>query len=501
MAPFANVPRLMSWCARPIVFAMCSFAAGPCSAAVIVQHIFSRPVGGLNPDGANPAAGLVLSGGLLCGTTFNGGLQGAGTAFYLAPDTTGFNAFRAFTNSPDGGNPRGELTFTRTQLFGTTFGGGSNQVGTVFGGQTNGSVTIIRSFASLSADHATNTGGATPMALLAVSGSTIFGTTTAGGAAGNGTIFSINTNGSGFAVLHNFTALDCVAGTNADGATPAGGLVLSGATLYGTTSAGGAAGNGTIFSIATSGADFATLHSFSTMDPAGATNAEGAIPMSGLLLTNNVLYGTTLAGGLGGNGTVFSLETNGGAFTVLHHFSATAPVSGTNSDGASPFAAPALAGSFLYGTAAAGGASSTGTLFSVNTNGTQFQTLYSFSPLDAATGTNADGATPIGGLLLLGNSLYGTTFSGGPGGVGVAFAFHLSYPPALITNAVLNEDRTVTLSFLGGPGSLNIVQAAATLNSPVAWQNVSTNIADAEGAWQFTDTNLLAARFYRSYAP
>jgi len=197
-----------------------------------VYHIFTKPVGGLNPDGANPAASLVFSGGLLCGTTMNGGLEGAGTAFVLAPDATGFNAFRAFANAPDGGNPRGELIFSGVRLFGATFGGGSSGVGTVFAGLTNGSVTVIRNFPALSADNATNSGGACPMAILAVAGSTMFGTTSAGGAAGNGTVFAMNTNGTGYTVLHDFTALDVVSGTNTDGATPAGGLVLTGNTLY-----------------------------------------------------------------------------------------------------------------------------------------------------------------------------------------------------------------------------------------------------------------------------
>src|SRR6516162_3694147 len=109
--------------ARALIFAVCSLAYGPCFAGVpngVVYHVFTQPVGGLNPDGANPAAGLVLSQGLLCGTTVNGGLQGAGTAFNLAPDASGFNPFRTFAKAPDGANPQGELTFSGSRLFGTT---------------------------------------------------------------------------------------------------------------------------------------------------------------------------------------------------------------------------------------------------------------------------------------------------------------------------------------------------------------------------------------------
>jgi hypothetical protein len=73
-------------------------------------------------------------------------------------------------------------------------------------------------------------------------GRTLFGTTLTGGTFGNGgTIFRINTDGNGFAVLKSFT------GGN-DGSGPSASLVLSGTTLYGTTSAGGV-GHGVVFSL------------------------------------------------------------------------------------------------------------------------------------------------------------------------------------------------------------------------------------------------------------
>jgi hypothetical protein len=57
----------------------------------------------------------------------------------------------------------------------------------------------------------------------------------------------------------------------------------------------------------------------------------------------------------------------------------------------------------------------------------------------------------------------------------------------------------MTLYFANSPGSTNIIQTATDLST---WQNVSTNVADSNGLWQFTDTNtsLLPALFYRSYS-
>jgi uncharacterized repeat protein (TIGR03803 family) len=236
------------------------------------------------------------------------------------------------------------------------------------------------------------------------------------------------------------------------------------------------------------------------MDSVAATNTDGAMPLGGLVLSNNTLYGTTYAGGHGGRGTVFSLQTNGLNFTVLHQFTPVHSSTGTNADGASPCAALILSSNVLYGTASAGGAGAAGTVFSLNTNGAQFITLRSFAAV-ASNGTNTDGAFPVAPVLLLGNSVYGTAFGGGPGAVGTVFSLPLPAPPAVITNIVRNLNGSVTLYFQGAAYSTNVIQATADLTSSSAWQNVSTNVADAAGAWQFTDLNTTGAtRFYRSYA-
>ena len=208
-----------------------------------------------------------------------------------------------------------------------------------------------------------------------------------------------------------------------------------------------------------------------------------------------------MSGGTGGRGTIFSVQTNGAGFTVLHSFSATDPLGGTNADGAAPVATLALSGGTLYGTAPGGGLAGNGTVYSLNTDGTGFTVLHSFTAIPPASGTNDDGAVPVAGVLALGNAVYGMTFRGGPGSAGTVFSVPLSAPPAIITNIVRNLDGTLTLFFLGNPHSTNIIQTTTSLMPPMVWQNISTNLADAAGAWQFTDGNTAsAARFYRSYA-
>ncbi len=159
-----------------------------------------------------------------------------------------------------------------------------------------------------------STNGADPWAGLLLSGKTLFGTTIAGGTNNNGTIFKINTDGSGFTNLYSFTSLannSVNKLTNGDGAQPYGKLILSSNLLYGTTRNGGMGGNGTVFAVSTNGTGFTTLYSFAAGANNGAgilTNIDGAEPTSGLVLSGNTLYGTTEHGGTNGTGTVFALN-------------------------------------------------------------------------------------------------------------------------------------------------------------------------------------------------
>jgi uncharacterized repeat protein (TIGR03803 family) len=160
-------------------------------------------------------------------------------------------------------------------------------------------------------------------------------------------VFAINTDGTGFRNLYSFTATDYFFPTNSDGAHPLPGLVLSGNTLYGTAYGGGNAGKGTVFAINIDGSSFTTLHSFSAAS--GTSNSDGANP-TGLILSGNTIYGTGQAAGTNGYGTVFALNTNGTDFTTLHNFTG-------GSDGAAPLGDIISSGNTLYGTASTGGSS------------------------------------------------------------------------------------------------------------------------------------------------
>jgi uncharacterized repeat protein (TIGR03803 family) len=124
-------------------------------------------------------------------------------------------------------------------------------------------------------------------------------------------VFAVNSDGTGYAILHSFTAHDA-SDINSDGAYPNGGLIISGNTLYGTATQGGTSGYGTVFAINTDSTGFTNLHSFAYYD--------GSDPVAGLTLFGHTLYGTAAYGGSAGNGTVFAINTDAKGFVVLHSF-------------------------------------------------------------------------------------------------------------------------------------------------------------------------------------
>jgi uncharacterized repeat protein (TIGR03803 family) len=168
----------------------------------------------------------------------------------------------------------------------------------VFAVNTDGTgFTNLHSFSEMN-DNA-NSDGAVLDAGLVLSGNTLYGTASTGGRWGQGTVFAVNTDGSGFTNLHDFAGAS-------DGADPEAGLILSGNTLYGTAYFGGSGGYGTVFALNTDGTGFTNLHSFTELQ--NVSNGDGANPQAGLILSGSTLYGTTSYGGSAGYGTVFAMN-------------------------------------------------------------------------------------------------------------------------------------------------------------------------------------------------
>ena len=256
-------------------------------------------------------------------------------------------------------------------------------------------------------------------------------------------------------------------------------LVLSGNELYGTTIDGGTnameeAGGGTVFAVDTNGTGFRTPYAFSALpdSPQMYTNRNGANPECSLVLSGVTLYGTTTGGGTNSWGTVFAVNTDGTGFSLLHTFSHSIVDNETwsNLDGVIPVGGLLILGNTLYGTASQGGIKRSGTVFVVNTNGTGFKVLHTFN--------GVDGAIPQSSLLLSGNALYGTTVSGGTNDAGTIFAITLPSIPAIDASSMAVSGGQLQFVVNGlTPGATVYVQATSDLSSPANWFPVTTNVA------------------------
>jgi uncharacterized repeat protein (TIGR03803 family) len=455
------------------------------AASYTVLHHFSTGEG-------SGSFGLVASPEALYGTLEYGGMGDAGVIF--AVETNGiftnlydFTMLDASTSTNrDGADPEAELIVDGNMLYGTAAGGGWGNSGTVYALTADGkNFTVLHQFTQLTTNTVKNSDGSSPSGPLVLWNGVLYGTTAYGGSSGYGTVFAIETNGSSFWVLHNFTG-----GTKGvDGANPRSGLTVSGGTLYGTTVYGGV-GFGTVFAVTTD-SHYTNLYSFSG-------GVDGESPYTGLVLKGDMLYGTMSVGGNAGDGLVFAIGTNGSNFRVVHSFSAGA-LDGkgnyTNSDGINPIKGLTLKGSRLYGSALSGGSFNEGTVFALNTDGSNFETLHSFTPTHSSVFTNSDGAAPYGRVALIGSTLYGITDQGGVAGNGTVFSITLpaSAPPKLSIKSIDGARVVLTwpVSFSGFA-----LESTARL-SPAQWNDVTPDPVIING--QNTVTNAVTENpgFYR----
>jgi uncharacterized repeat protein (TIGR03803 family) len=387
-------------------------------ANLVVLHTFTSIKG----DGASPAAGLVLSGNTLYGTTSAGGVTGYGTVFQVNTDGSGFSTLYTFTNGTDGATPKGPLLLAGGMLYGTASAGGYSSNGTVFSFNIGGS-----NFSTLYT-FTNGMDGSRLAAGLVLSGNTLYGTTE-GTLSGSsyGTVFMLNTNGSGFTLIHRFSAPS----GNTDGYQPAGPLFLSGGTLYGAATDGGANGTGTLFT--NNGSSFGHIYTFPS-GSFGQSNNGGANPQGGVVVSGSTLYGAAYSGGSNGLGMIYEVGVNGSGFSQLHAFTGGA-------DYYDPQGPLNVSGNMIYG-------ATTYTIFGLTTNGTGYTNLYSFPfPGNNGSGvhTNATGYAPNGGLVLSGGSFYGTAQDGGVNGFGTVFALNLR--PAAIPLTIREAPGAVILTW------------------------------------------------------
>ena len=414
-------------------------------------------------DGSMPSAGVIFSGGVLYGTTLYGGPLGYGAVYSLsAPATPSVpwteNTLYSFTGGADGAYPAGGVTLSGGMLYGTTGGFGSlNTTGAVYSlappTSRGGRWTEANLYSFPNRADGTNPQGA-PSIVDGPGGHVVlYGTTSSGGGCpanlwGCGTLFALTPPGTvpspggalpgpvwTEAVIHRFDHFN--GQPAADGLYPNGTLAIrEDGVMFGATYDGGNDGHGMgygmVFSFVPPGATGGAWTQTDIYDFGGPAVGDGVSPSGGVALgKDGVLYGTTQYGGVSGAGTVYSLTppaSSGGVWTetVLYSFAG-------GRDGQSPSAGVAIGPSgILYGTTVQGGISNSscylgcGTVFSLappafSGGAWTKTTLFQF------TG-GSDGYGPYGGLLVTeGGMLFGTTEFGGScisssAGCGTVFA-------------------------------------------------------------------------------
>lgn len=314
---------------------------------------------------------IFLSDGTIYGTTRFGGDNDRGVIFRVDTDGTGFQVLhhgsfsRSYSGSP--------IIVAGSTIYGTSVGGTGQfyQLGTDGSGFQD-----IHLFTNLSNNLWR------PRA-FALSGSTFYGTTQEGGLDEDGGIYKLNTDGTGYQQLFDFTPT-----TGSSTWQP----LVSGSTIYGVTYNGGVNDEGTIFSLQTDGTGYQKLHDFTAADGIG---------QSPLVDVGGVLYG-------GSGSSIYKINNDGTGYTVLHTLN---KVEGFNVS--TPLV---LSDGYLYGATGA-------IVFRISPAGNDFQILYEFD-------RNTQGL-PLGPLAVSNGFVYGSNVGTGTGGFGLIYALAIPEPTTL----------------------------------------------------------------------
>ncbi len=384
------------------------------------------------PTGANPYMSLLqVANGDFFGFTLNidNSTSNNGTLFRLSPSGV-INNLHTF-----GGNccyptlqPRTNLIQARNgDLYGTTSEGGYSYAGTIFKVTTAGALTTVYDFCYL----VNCKDGENPVgfgALIQATDGNLYGATRVGGE-GDGTIYQLSPSGTLKTIYKFCKVAGCTDGSNPNGLVEG----LDG-NFYGTTTGGGANGDGEVFKI-TSFGTLTVLYSFCSQPAC----SDGNGPTGLLLGSDGNFYGTTA--NLGSNGavpnTIFQV-TPAGAYTLLYS-------TDTETQSSVLSIMQSTDGNF-YGTNSIGGANGLGTFFKLSTGlGPFVQALRPYGDIGQTAyilGTGLTGSTSV-----TFNGVAATTFS-----------------------VVSDSEIAAVIPAGASTGTLQVVTPGGTLSSVVEFQ-------------------------------
>jgi uncharacterized repeat protein (TIGR03803 family) len=371
-------------------------------------------------NGSSPYAGVTLdAAGDLFGTTYGGGASGNGTIFEIASGSNALTSLASF-NGANGAQPVGPVSLDASgNLYGTTNGGGANNLGAVFElAKSSRGITTLASF--------NNTNGKYGRGSVALDASgNLFGASYQGGATNDGTLFEVARGSNAITTLASFNYATT-------GRWPLGGITLdSSGNLYGTTSDGGGTGvYGTVFEIA---AGSTTISTLATLSASTGDTPDGPVTLDAA----GNLYSTNRFGGTSNYGTVFKVTTGSSSATMLASFN--------TPDGIDPIGGVIFdAAGSLYGTALGGGANNAGTVFEIANGSNAITTLAAFDPMG---GSNPQAAPTLDAS----GNLFGTTHSGGTAGRGTVYEIARGSNTA----TTLASFSSIVGNYLQGPVTLD----------------------------------------------
>jgi uncharacterized repeat protein (TIGR03803 family) len=316
--------------------------------------------------------------GALYGYCQSGGAHGAGAIFSLDPQTgtlTDLYDYPLNGNSPLIGMFIGQDSRIYATQYQGNIGAGAGSQGGVFAIRTNGSgYAPIHQFVDFfDAQY--------PYQLAMTSTGTLIGATAGGGAYNNGVVFSVQPDGSQYAVIRDRPE-------SAGDFFPYSGFSLNqDGNIYWWSETDGKNGDGDIEKIDLAGND-TVIYSFA--------NSTGANPSCIVSAKDGYLYGLTWNGGSNDTGVLFRVSRDGSHFTVLHSF-------GSGTDGQYPAYLVQGGDGSLYGTCWDGGDSQVGTIFKYQiATGT-------YKQIRAMPDDNMTGGTPYSVILASDGKLYGIT--------------------------------------------------------------------------------------------
>jgi uncharacterized repeat protein (TIGR03803 family) len=332
------------------------------------------------------------SDGLLYGAAVNGGgPDDGGIVFRMEKSGANYQILHVFgpNVTTNGDSPwGGVIEGSDGRLYGATRQGGAELVGTIYSLAKDGS-----DFKMNFSFSTNGSAGRLPMnSVIQAKDGRLYGKTLSGGVGDGGTIFGVNTDGSGFQSLHSFEHNDI------DHYIAYSGLIEgSDGMLYGTSNGEGPNRSGSVFRINKDGSGFETLYFFTGT----GKGPDGRVPDAGVTEIGGILYGTTEGGGFDDYGVLYRIDRDGTGYRVLHEFTP------QNSAGYLP-TSPPIEGpdGALYGTTYFGGPEDTGSIYRINKDGSGLTFLYTFAGSNCPT-------YPYSALKILSDgAFYGTTFNG-----------------------------------------------------------------------------------------